>query len=397
MPFWKWKYLSDEQIKGFDSYKYSSIDSSPLAVYISHPFWNQVVKLYPMWLAPNVLTFLGMILVVAAFLLVSCYDYYLLASSDDFPLFPPVPNWVWLVCSIFTFVAHVADGTDGKQARRTGASGPTGELFDHGIDSYMTITFTVTAFSVFGCADYSLSALRLLLFLMMIQLVFYVTHWEKYNTGILFLSWCYDASQYFLTIFYLFTWWKGGYKYWKFDITVPLLGIQLSPAEIYELTVYGGGFFMSLPMSAYNIYISYKMQTGKMRSPYEALLPGFPIFILFSAAIAWAVLSPMNVLDADPKIFYWAMGTIFSNIACRLIVSQMTNTRCETFNFLLLPYLILATLFLTIRNLGVWELYSLRAVAAFVTLAHIHYGCCVVRQMCDHFDINCFTIKKRNN
>lgn len=124
-----------------------------------------------MWLAPNVLTFLGMVLVVAAFLLVSYFDYYLLASSDDFPLFPPVPNWVWLVCSIFTFVAHVAgknffdyfywvytigflDGTDGKQARRTGASGPTGELFDHGIDSYMTITFTVTAFSAFGRADY---------------------------------------------------------------------------------------------------------------------------------------------------------------------------------------------------------------------------------------------------
>lgn len=125
-----------------------------------------------MWLAPNVLTFLGMILVLAAFFLVSYFDYYLLASSDDFPQFPPIPNWVWLVCSVFTFVAHVAgkilcsfssssihcasflDGTDGKQARRTGASGPTGELFDHGIDSYMTVAFTVTAFSAVGRFDY---------------------------------------------------------------------------------------------------------------------------------------------------------------------------------------------------------------------------------------------------
>lgn len=39
-----------------------------------------------------------------------------------------LPDWVWLVCSICTFAAHLLDGTDGKQARRVGASGPTGEL-----------------------------------------------------------------------------------------------------------------------------------------------------------------------------------------------------------------------------------------------------------------------------
>lgn len=51
------KYLSDAQIKGFDKYKvglflcvmvnwfqYTCIDSSPIAVYISHPFWNWFVN-----------------------------------------------------------------------------------------------------------------------------------------------------------------------------------------------------------------------------------------------------------------------------------------------------------------------------------------------------------------
>lgn len=31
------------------------------------------------------------------------------------------------------------DGIDGKQARRIGLSGPLGELFDHGLDSYTAI------------------------------------------------------------------------------------------------------------------------------------------------------------------------------------------------------------------------------------------------------------------
>ena len=48
--------------------------------------------------------------------------------------------------------------------------------------------------STFHC--FSIDPIRLLGVLITVQLVFIVTHWEKYNTGILFLSWGYDASQY---------------------------------------------------------------------------------------------------------------------------------------------------------------------------------------------------------
>lgn len=42
------------------------------------------------------------------------------------------------------------DGIDGKQARRLGMSGPLGELFDHGLDSWTSFFIPVTLFSVFG-------------------------------------------------------------------------------------------------------------------------------------------------------------------------------------------------------------------------------------------------------
>ena len=35
------------------------------------------------------------------------------------------------------FFGFETDGIDGKQARRTGSSGPLGELFDHGLDSWL--------------------------------------------------------------------------------------------------------------------------------------------------------------------------------------------------------------------------------------------------------------------
>lgn len=43
---------------------------------------------------------------------------------------------------------------------------------------------------------FSIPAVRLLFVLMSVQLVFIATHWEKYNTGVMYLSWGYDVSQY---------------------------------------------------------------------------------------------------------------------------------------------------------------------------------------------------------
>ena len=37
-----YSYLGPQILSGFDSYKYSSKDTSPLSNYVMHPFWNQV-------------------------------------------------------------------------------------------------------------------------------------------------------------------------------------------------------------------------------------------------------------------------------------------------------------------------------------------------------------------
>lgn len=87
------------------------------------------------------------------------------------------------------------DGIDGKQARRTGTSGPLGELFDHGLDSWTTFFIPACIWSVFGRVDYSISSLRFYFVLWNVITCFYTSHWEKYLTKILFLPWGYDISQ----------------------------------------------------------------------------------------------------------------------------------------------------------------------------------------------------------
>ncbi|VDM99056.1 unnamed protein product [Thelazia callipaeda] len=381
LKLFDYKYLSERQIKGFDKYKYCCVDSSPLSNYVSHPFWNWIVEFYPKWLAPNVITLIGFAFVMVAFLVVSFYDFHLQANSNFFTedsgkckkINECVPNWIWLLCSICTFLGHTLDGTDGKQARRVGASGPTGELFDHGLDSWSTVPFTVTIFSIFGRGEFSVPPFRLLLVLISVQVVFIVSHWEKYNTGILYLSWTYDLSQFGLTIFYLFTFFKGHdyFKFYVFD------GFTL--AHCFEIGFYAC-CIISLIVSIWNIYFAYFVDcTGKQDTFIEICLPLFSSLSLFFISIFWALYSPGNIIELDLRFYLFIMGTVFSNIACRLIIAQMSNTRAEIFNLCLAVYALTAVISLSGLLTVYQELILLRSITVIITLAHLHFGICVVR------------------
>ncbi|XP_008579621.1 PREDICTED: ethanolaminephosphotransferase 1 [Galeopterus variegatus] len=306
-----YEYVSPEQLAGFDKYKYSAVDTNPLSLYVMHPFWNTVVKVFPTWLAPNLITFSGFLLLVFNFLLMAYFDPDFYASA---PGHKHVPDWVWIVVGILNFIAYTLDGVDGKQARRTNSSTPLGELFDHGLDSWSCVYFVVTVYSIFGRGSTGVSVFVLYLLLWVVLFSFILSHWEKYNTGILFLPWGYDISQV------------------KFDYDV----------------------------------------------------------------LAWILQSPSDILEIHPRLFYFMVGTAFANITCQLIVCQMSSTRCPTLNWLLVP------LFLVVMvvNLGVAshiESVLLYTLTTAFTLAHIHYGVQVVKQLSSHFQIYPFSLRKPNS
>jgi len=385
MGLFDYKYLDSSKTRGFSNYKYNCIDNSPIALYISHPFWNWFVNFYPTWLAPNVITLVGASLVMGCYFFVAWLDPNLNANNYGAPDSGNIPNWVWLLCSFCTFAAHLLDGTDGKQARRTGASGPTGELFDHGLDSWSTVPFTITIFSIFGRGEYSIDPVHLLGILITVQLVFIVTHWEKYNTGVLFLSWGYDASQYGLSLFYLFTY-IVGHKYYQFYVVPGFSFAQAFEVGFYVMCV------VSFIMSGYNMYYSYFVdKTGKQENIFEMALPMISPAILFTVSVYWAKHSPNNIIYSNPRLFFWTMGVVFSNIAVRLIIAQMSVTRAELINKCLILYSLVAGLAVS-GFLGEAELAYLQLLAFVVTAAHIHYGACVVRQLCSHFKINAFNL-----
>lgn len=74
----------------------------------------------------------------------------------------------------------------------------------------------------------------------------------------------------------------------------------------------------------------------------------------------------------------------------------MSCTRCEAVNWLLVPLAASVGLIFLSTSVAALEITLLKMLTLLVTLAHVHYGVCVVRQLCQHLNILCFSISKKN-
>ena len=124
------------------NYKYRSAGKSWLDSNIMNPFWESVVSIVPMNVAPNVLTF------GATLTFLHAYAWWLLFSYD---LSHCAPRWVYFLLAISMWIYQTLDAIDGKQARRTHTSSPLGQLFDHGNDAF---AFTPMLISTMGALGY---------------------------------------------------------------------------------------------------------------------------------------------------------------------------------------------------------------------------------------------------
>ncbi|XP_077567166.1 ethanolaminephosphotransferase 1 [Stigmatopora nigra] len=380
-----YEYVTQEQLAGFDKYKYSAVDSNPLSVYIMHPFWNFLVKFFPKWLAPNLITFTGFMFLVVNFLMLAFYDFDFNASAAGHD---HVPSWVWVTAGIFNFLAYTLDGVDGKQARRTNSSTPLGELFDHGLDSWACIFFVATVYSIFGRGASGVGVLTLYYILWVVLFSFILSHWEKYNTGVLFLPWGYDVSQVTISLVYVVTA-VVGVDSWSQPVLFNFLY-----RDLFTFMIVACSFLVTLPMSLYNVLKAYRSNTLKHSSLYEAFLPFLSPVLLFILSTIWVLLSPSDVLELQPRLYYLMLGTAFANVTCKLIVCQMSNTRCQPLSWLLLPMVGVVTL--AVSGLAPDETMLLYLWTAAVLLAHVHYGVSVVNQLSCHFGIRAFSLKKPN-
>ena len=135
-------FISDQVIsksgrQALINYKYQSTLKGWLDSNIMNDFWEKVVSFFPLWVAPNVITFTATIQFLISSLIFQTY------CTD---LEKCVESWLYYMLAASLFIYQTLDAIDGKQARRTKQSSPLGQLFDHGNDALSLTPMLVTGF-----------------------------------------------------------------------------------------------------------------------------------------------------------------------------------------------------------------------------------------------------------
>jgi len=172
MIFQQGNILSEAQIRKLKEHKYSSSCISILDPPMQK-YWNWLVTLVPLWVAPNLITIVGLAINILTSVILM---YYSPTATEQ------APWWATLLCAVGLFLYQSLDAIDGKQARRTGNSSPLGELFDHGCDSLSTVFVSIASCCAVQLGEYP----GWMLFqCLTASTLFYCAHWQTYVSGTL--------------------------------------------------------------------------------------------------------------------------------------------------------------------------------------------------------------------
>lgn len=380
------KPIKESLLPNLKKYKYSSVDLSLLSKYILQPYWSRLVLFLPLWLAPNLVTLIGFAVIC---LNISTLLYFVSDISD------PLPSWVYFSFAAGLFIYQSLDAIDGKQARRTGTSSPLGEIFDHGCDALNASLGFLIACSSLSFGKTWIAVFTFLTGKHFFNLAlgnFYLSTWEEYHTGTLYLGLIngpVDGCIYMMIV-YIITGFYGP-ELWNqnistvFGLTKNFVPFDLKLNVVFVITCSCLISFV-LVTSLLNVYKECKR---KKTSAFVAFLGILP-FALFSFLIIFWLSNSSVVFQKHFIPFILASGVSFGNIVGKMIVAHVVFDDFPYFNINYIFLAIGGLLSSTPHEVGFLYFYL-----AITTIHHLSFCLGLINQICNFLDINCLTIKKK--
>jgi len=312
------KILTLQQLTALGSHKYSSEGTS-----ITEPalqmLWRWLVEQIPLWVAPNLITIVGLIINVGTSLLLMYY-------SPDAKT--QAPSWVYFSCGLGLFFYQCLDAIDGKQARRTGSSSPLGELFDHGCDAVSTVFVSIATCCAMGMGN-DPASFYFICFTG--SFLFYCAHWQTYVSGTLKFGRI-DVTEGQLVCIGVFILTSVvGLGFWNWRI--PLLGLRL-----FHLTVFGAliaGILAAL--NYFKVIVSGgRGKNGATVANTSVLFPAFPVAFVQASSLMQCgytlIAKGSRLFEFNPCLYTLAYGIFSAKVTCRLVVAHMTKSELAFFD-----------------------------------------------------------------
>ncbi|CAL0308030.1 unnamed protein product [Lupinus luteus] len=385
-------YIGAHGVAALHRYKYSGIDHSYLAKYVLQPFWTRFVKIFPLWMPPNMITLTGFM-----FLLVSALLGYIYSPQLD----SAPPRWVNFAHGLLLFLYQTFDAVDGKQARRTNSSSPLGELFDHGCDA-LACTFEALAFG-----SSAMCGRTTFWFWLISAITFYGATWEHFFTNTLILPVVNGPTEGLMMIYvsHFFTaivgseWWAH-----QFGESLPFLnwlpffaGIPTYAAVLFLMIAFG-----VIPTVTLNVSNVYKVVKARNGSMLLALAMLYPFVVLVGGVLVWDYLSPSDILRAYPHLAIIGSGLIFGYLVGRMILAHLCDEpkglkTGMCMSLLYLPFAI-ANALASRLNDGVPlvdERLVLLGYCVFSAALYLHFATSVIHEITHALGIYCFRVTKK--
>lgn len=371
-------------------YKYAAVDKSPLSYYVLTPYWNYATTLFPLWMAPNLITLTGLGFILIN---VATIEYYM----PD--LVGPAPAWVYYSLAAGLFLYQTFDNVDGKQARRTGSSSPLGELFDHGIDS-----LNCTLGGIVMCAALAFgSTFKGAVVIVISSWPMFFSSWEQFHTGILYLGFFNGPTEGIIiacacmllsAIF--------GPQIWH----VPAVNVfgeksrwlleNMGMDDLFMANIIFALFFVHIPFCLFNVHVA---RSKKGLSTVSTFAEWLPILLFTGSASAW-ILSPYSCILPDNHLVLFAffLCLIFGRMTTKIILAHLLKQPFPMFTVMLLPLMGGAMLVNAPRfglNIMLDSTQELWMIWTFLALAFIMYtrwALHVIGEFTAYLGINCLTI-----
>eukprot|EP00177_Eucheuma_denticulatum_P007347 GFKZ01013368.1.p1 GENE.GFKZ01013368.1~~GFKZ01013368.1.p1 ORF type:complete len:398 (+),score=42.77 GFKZ01013368.1:582-1775(+) len=378
-------HLTPTQLRTLTEYKYRGEDRSLTYKYILNPLYTRLIHFLPLWLAPNAITFLGFLIVLAGHITLLSYA----------PTFTTLaPSWAYLFAGLSLLIYMILDNLDGKQARRTASSSPLGHLFDHACDA---LNVTLSGMTMLATIRLGPGRMSTSLLFTLGQLCAFTANLEEYFTGAMILREVNGPNEGILCLsaFHLVTAALGPHI-WTTAISLPVLGAPIPANHL----VYCFAAFPTLNAVAGNSIAVLRHLRAERQGPLRAL----GTLVCHSASIVvfglclngWVWLAPIQ-FGRQVVAVLWLSGLVLFDLVSRLILATLAGAPFPFMPWLFAPMLVCAA------NAVLWEAFDLRVVRpevlTLVTVFGVGGYCgwrvwCLVRQLCEYLNVKCFTLGK---
>ncbi|KAL1229391.1 Choline/ethanolaminephosphotransferase [Trichinella spiralis] len=363
--------LSQAQLKRLLEHRYCSQDRSILSELFMNNFWNWLVERYPLWIAPNALTFVGLMTNVASTLILAWY-------SPDAK--QTAPLWVYLICALSLFFYQSLDATDGKQARRTETATPLGELFDHGCDS---VSQTFIVMQICMALQLGYYPIVVMLFWVSATLLFYCAHWQAYVSGMLRFG-RFDVIEAQFCIMAICTVTSiCGPEVWKNE----LFGIELK-ILITALAAVAAVIALYSPLTV--VFTGGVGKNGSTVADTSVLFPAVPLAAVVLPSMIIFCKSTSNAFLTHIVLYFIMFGIVSAKITCKLVIGHMTKSELQLSDSVFCGPL--ALFFNQYFDTAINEYPLLLICLVWCAFYFICQSVLLVKQICNFLKIECFRI-----